>query len=447
MASRRPLTKSPSESRQPVDPSQFVAAAKRLEEQLQLVKEQSQKLEERSRQYDEVRELLVDLPEKVQHPIMVPFGPLAFFEGHLEHTGEVLTQLSSEWFALRTTKHAVGMCDRRREQIKEDRQLLVREREQLEQRHRVARQEAGQSVDDPVAKPAEEAQTGDEGFVDIREPYVEDGRSAKATSMLPPDLAANVQVDNDGYLEIREPLEEEQEMSPGRPSVSSSSARSRPVEDVNPCGGRIADDVVARMMELERLEELEDSEEGAVAASEPSVAARMRELERLEEMQELDDICERAERWEGGAALDEAAGQAASESRRATQEVSSPADLQRIMQCVEEAAAGGFKPSRPFDVAEAAGLRPFLEEASPRGQPGATGSPGPGAAAARASKAIAAEKALPGYPPPGAGAFNGEIRERSVGNAVPASSTGASAAEPAPKRVSRFKAERQRGFG
>ena len=28
---------------------------------------------------------------EVQHPIMVPYGPLAFFPGYLEHTGEAPT--------------------------------------------------------------------------------------------------------------------------------------------------------------------------------------------------------------------------------------------------------------------------------------------------------------------------------------------------------------------
>eukprot|EP00438_Fugacium_kawagutii_P024305 Skav226604 [mRNA] locus=scaffold848:86947:87141:+ [translate_table: standard] len=42
----------------------------------------------RRREYEELQGLLVDLPKKVQHPIMVPFGPLASFPGHLVHTNE-----------------------------------------------------------------------------------------------------------------------------------------------------------------------------------------------------------------------------------------------------------------------------------------------------------------------------------------------------------------------
>ena len=42
----------------------------------------------RREEYEELRGLLLELPKKVQHPIMVPFGPLASFPGHLVHTNE-----------------------------------------------------------------------------------------------------------------------------------------------------------------------------------------------------------------------------------------------------------------------------------------------------------------------------------------------------------------------
>ena len=43
---------------------------------------------ERRQDYEELKRLLIDLPKKVEHAIMVPFGSMAFFPGHLVHTNE-----------------------------------------------------------------------------------------------------------------------------------------------------------------------------------------------------------------------------------------------------------------------------------------------------------------------------------------------------------------------
>merc|ERR1719335_2124777 len=66
-------------------------------------------------EYDELDQALVDLPQKLSHPILVPFSggglavdldtandPLAFFPGRLVHTNEV-THIAGDRYFLRRT--------------------------------------------------------------------------------------------------------------------------------------------------------------------------------------------------------------------------------------------------------------------------------------------------------------------------------------------------------
>lgn len=150
-------------------------AVARLDEQLEKAKANAKLLEEQSGEVDEVRELLKDLPGKATHPVMVPFGPLAFFDGYLEHTNDVLVQLSSEYFVLRTANHAAEMLGRRQARIRENQRSVGREVHELTEQRRVAAGEsAASSALPPSAPMGATCQVDEEGFVDIREPYTEE---------------------------------------------------------------------------------------------------------------------------------------------------------------------------------------------------------------------------------------------------------------------------------
>jgi unconventional prefoldin RPB5 interactor 1 len=43
--------------------------------------------------------VLEDLPTKLSHDIKVPFTKMAFFDGQIIHTNEVVMHLGAEWFA------------------------------------------------------------------------------------------------------------------------------------------------------------------------------------------------------------------------------------------------------------------------------------------------------------------------------------------------------------
>eukprot|EP00299_Pterocystis_sp_00344_P014207 c7028_g1_i1.p1 GENE.c7028_g1_i1~~c7028_g1_i1.p1 ORF type:complete len:110 (+),score=14.70 c7028_g1_i1:33-362(+) len=65
--------------------------------------------------YDELCKLLHQLPHRVSHPIMVPFGSKAFFAGELIHANEVLCQLGENYYAWRTTNQTQEIITRRKQ--------------------------------------------------------------------------------------------------------------------------------------------------------------------------------------------------------------------------------------------------------------------------------------------------------------------------------------------
>ena len=56
-------------------------------------------------QYDQLTDVLNDLPKKLHHEVLVPFGDadLAFFpKGRLVHTNEVVMHLGDCWYSIYT---------------------------------------------------------------------------------------------------------------------------------------------------------------------------------------------------------------------------------------------------------------------------------------------------------------------------------------------------------
>lgn len=286
----------------PLDQAKLRAAVKRIDEQLAQAKENAVKLAERAREYDELRDVLEDLPERLTHPVMVPLGPFAFFEGYLEHTNEVLVQLSSEWFVMKTAKQALGTVDRRQTRLRDDQNDVAREVHELEQRRHVAMDEraAGETpigahqVDCGV--PGATVRHDEDGFLDIREPYTEDDHATSVSGGAPPRVG---------------------QVSPLAPApVPVVVEKSTPSHEVAVIG--------------------EFSDCSAMDSRDP--VGRLRELERLEEMEELDNLIESYERrgavkeFDGPAhRSEEVAGAAA-----ATEVARSPADIYKLMTCTGE---------------------------------------------------------------------------------------------------------------
>ncbi|CAE7948789.1 Uri1 [Symbiodinium sp. KB8] len=215
----------------------FASALRRLDAQLAQARQNAEAISERSQEYRELRGVLKELPEKVSHEVMVPFGPMASFPGQLVHTNEVLCQLSSEYFALRTTGNALKMVDRRLRRLEDEQRTADRELQELSLRRRLAGGEA-------------ESANSDSG------------------------PGSSVRVDVNGFLDIREPLEAE----PARPRESSRGAE----EDAwqfwqNPARDRGSDSTLSRLRELEQMEE------GSEGPAEANYEDELSELDRIVE--------------------------------------------------------------------------------------------------------------------------------------------------------------------
>eukprot|EP00439_Symbiodinium_sp_Y106_P032691 s2090_g3.t3 len=222
----------------------FASALRRLDAQLAQARQNAEAISERSREYRELRGVLAELPEKVSHPVMVPFGPMASFPGQLVHTNEVLCQLSSEYFALRTTGNALKMVDRRLRRLQDEQTSADRELQELSLRRRLAGGEA------------ESANSG----------------SGPAGS--------SVRVDENGFLDIREPLEPE-------PALQKESSGAESAEEdawkfwQNPAArDRGSDSTLSRLRELEQMEEGSD---GPAEAPSGSYEDELSELDRIVE--------------------------------------------------------------------------------------------------------------------------------------------------------------------
>ncbi|KAI9298161.1 hypothetical protein K502DRAFT_24190 [Neoconidiobolus thromboides FSU 785] len=69
-------------------------------------------------EYDKVDELLIDLPKKLKHEVMVPIGPLALMPGTLVNTNEYMVLLGENWFTLRSGEQSKQIIARRKAIIK-----------------------------------------------------------------------------------------------------------------------------------------------------------------------------------------------------------------------------------------------------------------------------------------------------------------------------------------
>lgn len=412
---------------------QFEAAVKRIDEQLAHARANEAALGERGREYEELDALLEELPGRLDHPVMVPFGPLAFFPGVVQHTSEVLTQLSSEWFVLRPAKHARGLVARRQGRLRSDQADVARELEELRAQRRVAASVAGLPAEAEAQAAAQEREGGasvrvdDDGYFDIREPVGDEAEAGERPE------GATVRIDDDGYFDIQEPIGEadREEAGPKSPAAAAPAAPQPTGQTLAPEG--LAD--YARLRELERLDE-EGAEEAPAFAPAPRPAAAatqrgrpdaMEELRRLEEMEALDaldELLECSEQNAGGACHPQDLEEAAEQPARAPA-ATSPADIFEAMRRAEEAVGPARGPAAtplPARVVEARPSLPAASEAAPD-------------SAALTARVVEARPSLPAADEAdGAGGLGSPF--------LPGAAAG-SAAVP-PPRVSKFKADRQR---
>lgn len=330
----------------PVDQAQLQAALRRIEEQFQQARANEGALREQVQRNEGLKAMLNELSDKLEHSVMVPYGPLAFFRGKLVHTNEITHQIGAGYWVEQTTKGAVKAVDRRLARLKKNTALAAQDIAEVGQRRKVAAQEAG------VALPEEK-------FVPA-----------------PADAPAGttVRLDDDGHMDIREPVEgdAQQVRMAHAPSVSVVA------EDEDPWTSALA--------RLRKLEEQEEEEPEEPEEQEDDGCDN-------DELAGLDKLMEAYEQEPGTCSASDEASAVQAPSPQDASVIRSPADVYAMM--------------RDRTDAEEASEPPLPQAQSP--------------AASRA--------------------FTGSVLERRSPEAS-RSDEPAADAQPAPKRVSKFKSER-----
>lgn len=60
-----------------------------------------------------VREVLFELPQCLEHEVLVPLSPVGFVMGKIKHTNEIIVHLGAEYYMKRTCSQALEILDRR----------------------------------------------------------------------------------------------------------------------------------------------------------------------------------------------------------------------------------------------------------------------------------------------------------------------------------------------
>ncbi|KAK3838681.1 MAG: hypothetical protein JOS17DRAFT_730922 [Linnemannia elongata] len=143
--------------------SKFSAALTRLDEELARWKNYEA-------DYQALKVTLLDLPKEISHPVMVPFGNLAFMPGKIIHTNEVLVMLGDNWFVDRSAVQAAEIVDRRMELVQENIEKLKAQEDEIRNKSGMA----------PGLLGGQEYNEEGLPIVEITEPYFSDDEEEKA---------------------------------------------------------------------------------------------------------------------------------------------------------------------------------------------------------------------------------------------------------------------------
>lgn len=146
-------------------PEQEAASKERLQQIIDRQKAERDSLLECKKEYTQLREFLEELPMKLSHQVMVPLGSMAFFEGEITHTNEIMTFVGNDWFVERTAANSLKTVDHRVKLIDEKLHVLDSGLTRMG-----AVKHTSTASDDPIVG----ARMNDEGYIEITEKYEED---------------------------------------------------------------------------------------------------------------------------------------------------------------------------------------------------------------------------------------------------------------------------------
>jgi len=129
------------------DEAGYQLLSSRVKENLSVAKQKGRKMLEHRQAYQELGKRLQTLPDSLTQPVMVPFTSKAFMPGQLVHTNEVQVLLGDNWFIETSARHAsdivrrrIGECDRILGQVEQELKLA---QGWVNQTHQAAGEEEG----------------------------------------------------------------------------------------------------------------------------------------------------------------------------------------------------------------------------------------------------------------------------------------------------------------
>lgn len=117
-----------------MDPSNLSRLKEEQEKVLASTDEKIEQWQKFKSDYKALKDRLKTLPDKVTHDVMVPFGSLAFMPGKLVHTNEITVLLGDNWFVERSAKQAAAIVDRRLKSVNTELEALQKQRSLFEPR-------------------------------------------------------------------------------------------------------------------------------------------------------------------------------------------------------------------------------------------------------------------------------------------------------------------------
>jgi len=201
-----------------MDPQHIETFSKVRTSEYLTVEENCQKLNKYIADYEAVKLSLMSLSEKCKHPVMVPFGSVAFMSGSLVHTNDVLVLLGDNWFVEQSAKQTVDILGRRIEVLQTQVDKLQTRMQQIKTELSYAKDFAEESSDTvEIVEPYDEQVEQD--WRTQHEASVRKCRKEMKESNKESDVQSEARTEYEQIWHRLEQLEQEEEAEEERDSV------------------------------------------------------------------------------------------------------------------------------------------------------------------------------------------------------------------------------------
>lgn len=157
-----------------IESEKIEGGVRRILLQLKEEKWKREVIEEAIKEHKETIKILSNLPNKLTHKIIVPFSKVAFYEGEIKYTNNILQNLGGNTFCERTAEKAKEHLQRKLSFYEEKHKILTESIEKLTKEIELALEIKEGAKWDNNEGSAEGVFLRPDGFLEIREKYDSD---------------------------------------------------------------------------------------------------------------------------------------------------------------------------------------------------------------------------------------------------------------------------------